>query len=147
MAETNTGVILGVDHRLSAFPFGWRMSGFSADAGIEPGGSPSFYAVRAVPCGSAWLIVRCLIRLFSLCWIGGSTVGCLIRLFLLCLIGGSTARRLSQPGGLGPGPHSSCATSLSQLVCSRGLGWLYAFASMCCFPLRTMPVGILLLVH
>ena len=40
VAETNTGVILGVDHRLSAFPFCWRMSGFGAGAEIEPAGNP-----------------------------------------------------------------------------------------------------------
>ena len=106
------------------------------------GESSSFYAVRAAPCGSAGLIVRCLIRLFPLCWIGGSAVRCLFRLFPLCWIGGSTVRCLFRLfplgasacwlGGLGPGPHSVCAASLSQLMCSRGLGWLYALASMCC---------------
>ena len=40
MAESNAGVTLGVDDRLSTFPFCWRMSGFGAGAEIEPAKNP-----------------------------------------------------------------------------------------------------------
>ena len=89
------------------------------------GDSSSFYAVRGASCDFARLIVRCLIRLFPLRWVCGSTMRCPFRLFPP----GASACWL---GGLGPGPTPSAPQSLSQLMCSRGLGLLYALASMCC---------------
>ena len=49
MAETNAGVILGVDHRLSTFPFCWRMSGFGAGAEIELAGNPPPFMLSGQP--------------------------------------------------------------------------------------------------